>query len=155
MLRVTAAAFALLLVACLLRVAAGRKVLWAVAIALSLFAGFATATITERVSYSHSNWRKFEATGFTKSAGLKPKDNLVIAWDMEWGLRMAQTYEVYQGRVWYRDPRWQEIPKEATAIVTPLPEEGKAPESYWKDHPAEWYVSATSKAHGWMVWRRH
>ncbi|MEU6232733.1 phospholipid carrier-dependent glycosyltransferase [Kitasatospora sp. NPDC047058] len=154
MLRVTAAAFALLLVACLLRAAAGRKVLWVVAVAVGLLAAFATATITERVSYTHAKDRKFEATGFTKSAGLKPEDSLVIAWDMEWGLRMAQTYEVYQGRVWYRDPRWQELPKDATAIVTPLPEEGKAPESYWKDHPAEWYVAKTDKGHGWMLWRR-
>ncbi|MFE6052022.1 phospholipid carrier-dependent glycosyltransferase [Kitasatospora sp. NPDC056446] len=155
MARATMAAFALLLVAYLFRIAAGRKGLWAVTVGLALFAGFATATITERVSYSHSDWRKFEATGFTKEAGIKPKDNLVIAWDMEWGLRMAQTYEVYQGRVWYRDPRWQEIPQEATAIVTGLPAEGKSPESYWPDRPSAWYVDKVSTKNGWILWRKH
>ncbi|MEV7777866.1 hypothetical protein, partial [Kitasatospora sp. NPDC088351] len=139
-----------------LLLAGGRRVLWAVGISLALFAGFATATITEQVTYPHSDWRKFEATGFTKDAGIKPKDNLVIAWDMDGGLRMAQTYEVYQGRVWYRDPRWQPIPAEATAIVTPLPKDAKAaPESYWADHPAEWYVDRTNQQHGWMLWRKH
>ncbi|MFF7990025.1 hypothetical protein ACFZDG_09575 [Kitasatospora xanthocidica] len=155
MARATTAAFGLLLVAYLFRVAGGRKVLWAVTVALALFAGFATATITERVSYSHSNWRKFEATGFTKEAGIKRGDNLVVAWDMEWGLRMAQTYEVFPGRVWYKDPRWQELPAEATAIVTPLAAEGKTAESYWPNRPKEWYVAKESKKSGWIVWRKH
>ncbi|GHF48178.1 hypothetical protein GCM10018790_27380 [Kitasatospora xanthocidica] len=155
MARATVAAFALLLVGYLFRITAGRKGLWAVAVSLVLFAGFATATITERVSYSHSNYRKPEATGFTKEAGIKRGDNLVIAWDMEWGLRMAQTYEIFPGRVWYKDPRWQEVPAEATAIVTPLAAEGKAAESYWPNRPNEWYVAKESKKSGWIVWRKH
>ncbi|MFG2818812.1 hypothetical protein ACGFX4_05230 [Kitasatospora sp. NPDC048365] len=154
MARATAAAFALLLVAYLFRITAGRKGMWAVAVSLVLLAGFATATITERVSYPHSNWRKSEATGFTKEAGIKRGDNLVIAWDMEWGLRMAQTYEILQGRVWYRDPRWQPLPAEATVIVTPRAEEGKPAESYWPDRPKEWYVAKESKKNGWIIWRK-
>lgn len=154
MARATAAAFALLLVAYLFRLAAGRKGLWAVTVALALFAGIATATITERVSYSHSNWRKFQATGFTKEAGIRPKDNLVIGWDLDWGMRMAQTYEVYQGRVWYRDPRWQEIPAEATAIVTGGVPEGQTPESYWPNRPNVWHVDRVSKKNGWILWRK-
>jgi hypothetical protein len=155
MLRATLAAFALLLVAYLFRVTGGRKGLWAVTAALTLFAGFATATITERVSLGHSNWRKFEATGFTKEAGIKPKDNVILGWDLDWGTRMAQAYEVYQGRVWYKDPRWQGVPEEATVAVTGLPEEGKDPESYWPDRPKGWYVDRVVQKSGFMVWRKH
>ncbi|MFD0272448.1 phospholipid carrier-dependent glycosyltransferase [Kitasatospora sp. NPDC127111] len=154
MMRSSAAALIVLGAVVLLRLAGGRRVLWAVGLSLALFAGFATATITEQVSYPHSKWRKPLATGFTKAAGIKPKDNLVIAWDMDWSLRMAQSYEIYQGRVWYLDPRWQPMPKEATAIVTPAPEEGKASDSYWKDHPAEWYVDRVNKQQGFTIWRK-
>ncbi|WP_329488127.1 hypothetical protein OG618_16170 [Kitasatospora sp. NBC_01246] len=154
MMRSTAAAFIILGAVALMLVAGGRRVLWAVGLSLALFAGFATATITEQVAYPHSDWRKPLATGFTKAAGIKPKDNLVLAWDLDGSLRMAQAFEVYDGRVWYLDPRWQPVPAAATAMVTPLAEEGKAPESYWKEHPDEWYVERTNKQQGWMIWRK-
>ncbi|MEV7781143.1 hypothetical protein, partial [Kitasatospora sp. NPDC088351] len=138
-----------------LLLAGGRRVLWAVGISLALFAGFATATITEQLSYPHWKARKGSATGFTKSTGIKPGDNVVFAWDIDWALRGTQAFEVYQGRVWSRDPRWQSIPAEATAVVTPPPAEGKEPDSYWPNHPAEWYVEKFDRKQGWTLWRRH
>ncbi|MEV0537272.1 hypothetical protein, partial [Kitasatospora sp. NPDC050463] len=152
--RSSAAAFVILGAVVLLLVAGGRRVLWAVGLSLALFAGFATATITEQVAYPHSNWRKPLATGFTKSAGIKPTDKVVFAWDLDGGLRNAQAFEVYQGRVWYRDPRWQPVPPEATTLVTPPAPEGKAPDGYWPEHPAEWYVEKVDRAQGWTLWRR-
>ncbi|MGV9266974.1 hypothetical protein ACWDRR_20200, partial [Kitasatospora sp. NPDC003701] len=155
MMRSTAAAFIILGAIVMLLLAGGRRVLWAIGVSLLLFAGFATTTITEQITDPYTAWRKTYATDFTKAAGLKVKDNVVLAWDLDGSTRMAQAFEVYQGRVWYRDPRWQPVPAGATAIVTPLAEEGKAPESYWKDHPAEWYVERTNTQQGWMVWRKH
>ncbi|MGW2251874.1 phospholipid carrier-dependent glycosyltransferase [Kitasatospora sp. NPDC001660] len=155
MMRATAAAFVILAGVVLLLVAGGRKVLWAIGVSLSLFACFATVTITEQVSHPFSKVRKSSATGFTQAAGLKPKDNLVIAWDMDWSLRMAQPYEVYQGRVWYLDPRWQKVPAEATAIVTPLPGDNKPAEAYWPDRPSQWYVDRTNTKENWIIWRKH
>ncbi|MEE1828905.1 phospholipid carrier-dependent glycosyltransferase [Streptomyces sp. BE20] len=155
MMRSTTAAFIILGAVVMLLLAGGRKVLWAVGLSLALFAGFATTTITEQITDPYTSWRKTYATGFTKAAGIKPKDNVVLAWDLDGSTRMAQAYEVYLGRVWYRDPRWQPVPPQANVIVTPLPEEGKAPEAYWHDHPEQWYVERVNKGQGWMVWRKH
>ncbi|MEU9048441.1 MULTISPECIES: hypothetical protein [unclassified Kitasatospora] len=60
----------------------------------------------------------------------------VFAWDVEWSLHSTQAFEVYQGRVRYRDPRRQPVPAEATVLVTPLPSAGQPPEAYWPGHPA-------------------
>ncbi|MFB6891229.1 phospholipid carrier-dependent glycosyltransferase [Kitasatospora sp. NPDC056327] len=152
--RTSAAAFIVLGALVMFLLAGGRRVLWAAGVSLALLGGFATTTITEQITDPYTAWRKTFATDFTKAAGIKPKDNVVLAWDIDGSIRMAQAYQVYQGRVWYRDPRWQPLPKEATMIATPLAEEGKAPESYWKDHPGEWYVERVDKQRGWMIWRK-
>ncbi|MFE6872528.1 phospholipid carrier-dependent glycosyltransferase [Kitasatospora sp. NPDC057692] len=152
--RTTAAAFIILGAIVMFRYAGGRRVLWATGISLALFGAFATTTITEQITDPYTAWRKTYATDFTKAAGIKSTDNAVLAWDIEGNIRMAQAFEVYKGRVWYRDPRWQPVPAEATLIATPLPEAGKAPESYWKDHPAEWYVERVDQKRGFMVWRK-
>lgn len=154
MVRASAAALVIFCAVLLVRTAGGRRAFWAVGVSLALFAGFASATITERVSQPHSAWRKPLATGFTQSAGLRPDDSVVFAWDLDWTLRTTQTFEVYQGRVWYRDPRWQPIPPAATALVTPLPEQGRAPEAYWPAHPADWYVDRVDAQHNWALWRK-
>ncbi|MEU6239166.1 hypothetical protein, partial [Kitasatospora sp. NPDC047058] len=154
MLRSTAAALAVLGAAVLLRLAGGSRVLWALGLSLTLFAGFATAAVTEAVARPHAQWRKGLATGFTQSSGLRPDDSVVFAWDVDGNLRGAQAFEVYRGRVWYRDPRWQPVPAEATAMVTPLPAEGGAPDAYWPGHPAEWYVEKVDRQQQFTVWRR-
>ncbi|MFJ9948419.1 hypothetical protein [Kitasatospora sp. NPDC091207] len=152
--RSSAAAFVILGAVVLLLVAGGRRVVWAVGLSLALFAGFATATIAEQVSHPHANYRKPLATGFTKASGVKSTDNVVFAWDVDGGLRNAQAFEVYQGRVWYRDPRWQPVPAEATVLVTPPAPEGRAADGYWPEHPAEWYVAKVNRAQGWAIWRK-
>ncbi|WP_329491638.1 hypothetical protein OG618_34930 [Kitasatospora sp. NBC_01246] len=152
--RSSVAAFVVLGAVVLFLAAGGRRVLWAIGLSLALFAGFATATITEQVSYPHANYRKPLATGFTKASGIKPTDNVVLAWDLDGGLRNAQAFEVYRGRVWYRDPRWQPVPAEATVLVTPAAPEGKATDGYWPEHPAEWYVAKENRAQGWALWRK-
>ncbi|MBP0451027.1 phospholipid carrier-dependent glycosyltransferase [Kitasatospora sp. RG8] len=155
MFRATAAALVILGAVVLLRAAGGRPVLWAIGLSLALFAAFATSTITAQVTGPHAKWRKAQATGFTRTAGLKPDDNVVFAWDVEWSLRAAQAFEVYRGRVWYRDPRWQPVPAEATVLVTPLPAPGQRPEEYWPGHPAGWYVEQADTQQNWALWRRH
>ncbi|MGW2545874.1 hypothetical protein ACWC5I_34575 [Kitasatospora sp. NPDC001574] len=154
MVRASTAALVIFCAVLLIRTAGGRRAFWAVGVSLVLFAGFATATITERVSQPHSAWRKPLATGFTHSAGLKPDDSVVFVWDLEWTLRTTQTFEVYRGRVWYLDPRWQPLPPAATAVVTPLPGQGQEPEAYWPAHPAGWYVDRTDTQQNWALWRK-
>ncbi|MFC9325326.1 hypothetical protein [Kitasatospora sp. NPDC057015] len=153
MVRATVAAMVVLAVVVLMRAAGGLRVLWGIGLSLVLFGAFATATVTDHVTYPHSKVRKASATGFTKAAGIVRGDSVVLAWDLDWGLRMAQAYEVYNGRIWVRDPRWQEVPAQATVVVTPL-EPGRSPEALWDNHPAEWYVAAVSEKEHWVVWRR-
>ncbi|MFB6894388.1 phospholipid carrier-dependent glycosyltransferase [Kitasatospora sp. NPDC056327] len=151
--RATAAALVVLTAVVLMLLAGGRRVLWAAGVALAMFAAFATVTITEQVTRPHHEVRASTASGFNRAAAVKPEDNVVFAWDIYWPLRSTQAWEVYEGRVWYRDPRWQPVPAEATAVVTPLPEQGRA-EDYWPGHPAEWYVDRTSTEYKWAVWRK-
>ncbi|WP_327677878.1 hypothetical protein [Kitasatospora sp. NBC_00458] len=154
MMRSTMAAFAVVAAAVLLLLAGGRRVLWAVGVSLALFAVVATTTINQQITIPHSEEREYAGTGFTKLAGVKRGDNVVLAWDLDWGLRMAQSFEVYQGRTWWRDPSWQPVPDEATMVVTPLPKDGGSPESKWSNHPDNWYVKKVIKEHGWVVWRK-
>lgn len=154
MLRSTSAALVVLGATVLLRLTGGRRVAWALGLSLAMFAGFATATVTEAVAHPHSKWRKGLATGFTQSSGLRPDDSVVFAWDVDGFLRGTQAFEVYQGRIWYRDPRWQPLPAEATAMITPAPAEDAAPDGYWSGHPAEWRVEKVDRQQNFTVWRR-
>ncbi|MFI6153388.1 hypothetical protein ACIBCA_11905 [Kitasatospora sp. NPDC051170] len=154
MLRSTFAAFVILAGVVLMLVTGGRKVLWALGVSLALFACFSTFTISSQITHPYANDRKAGATGFTKAAGIRPGDNVVFAWDVDWNIRSTQAYEVMPGRMWSRDPRWQEVPAETTAIVTPLPAAGMPPESYWADRPNVWYVDRVNEGGKWMVWRK-
>ncbi|MGW1175685.1 hypothetical protein ACWD4P_18445 [Kitasatospora sp. NPDC002543] len=152
--RTCAAVVLLLGAAVLVRNAGGRRALGALGVSLALFAAFATTTITAQVARPHSEGREGLATGFTRAAGIKADDNVVFAWDIDWSLRAAQTFEVYRGRVWSRDPRWQPVPAEANVMVLPLPAAGLPPEAYWPGHPADWYVERSNTAQNWAVWHR-
>nr|BFD91378.1 hypothetical protein KitaXyl93_27380 [Kitasatospora sp. Xyl93] len=152
--RASAAALVVLGGVVLLRGAGGRRVLGALGVSLALFAAFATVTITAQVAQPHSVGREGLATGFTRSSGIDQDDDVVFAWDVDWSLRAAQTFEVYRGRVWFRDPRWQPVPAEANVMVLPLPEAGRPPEAYWPDHPADWYVERFDAQQNWAVWHR-
>ncbi|MBT2445885.1 hypothetical protein J7F03_02025 [Streptomyces sp. ISL-43] len=152
----TIAGALLVLGACVLfRLAGGRRVIWAVAVSLALFATYATATVTSNVAGPYIEYRKPLAIGFTESTGLKPGENLVMDWDVDWGLRMAQTYEVYEGRVWTRDlEHGEEPPAQADAAVLQLTSKDAKAEDTWLRAPAGWYVAKADKTHGWVLWRR-
>ncbi|MFE6503474.1 hypothetical protein [Kitasatospora sp. NPDC057738] len=138
----------------LVRNSGGRRVLGALGVSLALFAAFATSTITAQVARPHAVGREGLATGFTRASGITADDNVVFAWDVDWALRATQTFEVYRGRVWFRDPRWQPVPAEANVMVLPLPEAGRPPEAYWPGHPADWYVERFDAGQNWAVWHR-
>ncbi|MFJ6622248.1 hypothetical protein ACIQOW_32295 [Kitasatospora sp. NPDC091335] len=154
MLRTSAAALIVLGAVVMVRNAGGRRMLRVLGVSLALFAAFATTTITTQVARPHSVGREGLATGFTRASGISQDDNVVFAWDIDWSLRAVQTFEVYRGKVWSRDPRWQPVPAEANAMVLPLPGAGKQAEAYWPDHPADWYVERVDARQNWAVWRR-
>ncbi|BAJ28980.1 MULTISPECIES: hypothetical protein [Kitasatospora] len=154
MVRTTAAALIVLGFFVLLRMAGGRRVVWALTSALCAFALYATTTLDENIVDNSFTYNGYMATGFTKDAGLKPGDNLVMEWDVEWGIRMAQTYEVYPGRVWTRSLSYGDpIPEQANVALVPAAADGD-PAKSWPKAPAGWKVDKVNKLHGWVLWRK-
>ncbi|WP_327254484.1 hypothetical protein [Streptomyces sp. NBC_01244] len=152
--RTIAGALLVFAVCVLFRLAGGRRVVWAVAVSLSLFAIYATTAVTSNVAEPHTKQRKAAATGFTTSAGLRPGENLVMDPSANWDLRMAQGYEVYDGRVWTRDLRHGEQPPAAAdAAVLGLTPKDARPQDSWPTAPAGWYAAAVNTTHGWVLWR--
>ncbi|MEV6685610.1 hypothetical protein AB0N28_09740 [Streptomyces sp. NPDC051130] len=149
----TIAGALLVLGACvMLRIAGGRRVMWAVVVSLALFGAYATTAVTSNVAEPFAQLRKPLATGFSKASGLEPGENLVMDQEVDWGLRMAQSYMVYHGRVWTRDlQKGEQIPAKADAAVLPL-KEGK-PQDTWSKAPEGWRVVKVDKRHGWVLWR--
>ncbi|WP_354641033.1 hypothetical protein [Kitasatospora camelliae] len=158
---------ALIAVVCVaLRLSGGRRVVAALGAGLLGFALLATTTITDEVADRHYGDRKFAGTGFIKEAGLKRGDNLVMDWDNDWDIRMAQPYEVYWGRVWTTDLKHGATPPPSATVAlfrlpAAEPKDPKDPDGpkavnpadSWKQVPAGWYVDKVSWKHGWVVWR--
>ncbi|MET9851793.1 hypothetical protein ABZY57_02380 [Streptomyces sp. NPDC006450] len=152
--RTTAGALLVFAVCVLFRLAGGRRAVWAVAVSLALFAAYATTAVTWNVAEPHTKEREAAATGFTRSAGLEPGENLVMDPSADWDLRMAQGYEVYDGRVWTRDLKHGEPPPAAAdAAVLGLKAKDARPQDTWPLAPAGWYVAEVDEAHGWVLWR--
>ncbi|MFF1870025.1 hypothetical protein [Kitasatospora herbaricolor] len=153
--RTMAGAFLVLGLCVLMRVAGGRRVMWALTASLCAFALYATSTVSDNVAEKHAKDRRYEATGFTKDAGIRKGDSVVLGDDVEWGLRMAQAYEVYWGRVWTQDLKDGGTPRAgATAVLLKLPEPYATPESSWPGAPAGWEVDRVSIKHSWVLWRK-
>ncbi|GAA2786212.1 hypothetical protein GCM10010441_09020 [Kitasatospora paracochleata] len=170
--RATEVAVVIAVLFVLFRVAGGRQVIWVLGLGLTALAFLATTVITAEVAKPHYDTRKFAATGFIKDAGIKRTDNLVMDWDNDWGMRMAQPYEVYWGRVWTTDLKGGTTPPaQATVALLRLPTvDPKAPDAprdprdpkdphavnpadSWKLAPAGWYVDKVSWKDGWVLWR--
>ncbi|WP_188301640.1 hypothetical protein [Streptomyces sp. CBMA156] len=152
--RTTVGALAVLAACLLLRVAGGRRIVAAVVGCVTVFAAYATVTITDNVAEPHSRTRSYEAVGLVKEAGLHKGDNLILDWDFDWGARMALAYEVYWGRVWTDNVKGGNNPPEtATAMLLKLGE-GVAPEATWPKPEPGWHVAKYSREHGWVLWRK-
>ncbi|MBV6696432.1 hypothetical protein [Kitasatospora aureofaciens] len=152
--RTTAGALAVLGACLLLRAAGGRRVVAAVVGCLTVFTAYATVVITDNVAEPHTKTRKYEAVGLAKEAGLTKGDNLIMDWDLDWGTRMALSFEVYWGRVWTNNVKGGNAPQEqANTVLLTLPKDA-SPESSWPKPPAGWHVAKYSKDRGWVLWRK-
>lgn len=155
--RATAGALMVVGFCVLLRVAGGRRVVWALGAGLACLALYATTTVTSNVVAPTFAGHKYIATGFDKDAGIKPGDNLVMEWDVDWNMRMAQTYEIYPGRVWTTSLRYGDAPPaQANVALLPLPSEGPDadPAKSWPKAPAGWKVVKEDKDNNWVLWRK-
>ncbi|MEU8760118.1 hypothetical protein [Streptomyces sp. NPDC048659] len=157
-LRTTAAAFAVLCAVVLVRALTSRQALWS-GLALTLFAGVATVTITARISDPYSEGARIDAVRFAERTGLRLDDNVVFGWGIDRPVRRVQAYQIYLGRVWYLNPRYHPVPPAATALVLPLPlpRAGRypPPESAWPRPSPPWFIERVDPQRRWTVWRRH
>ncbi|WP_316523502.1 hypothetical protein [Kitasatospora brasiliensis] len=154
MARTTVAAVMVLAACLLLRVAGGRRVVAAVVGCVTMFAAYATVTITNNVSEPHAKARKYEAVGLAKEAGLRKGDNLVMDWDLDWDTRMSLTYEVYWGRVWTDNVKAGNTPPERANTFLVTLGKDVAPEDSWPKPAPGWHVAKFDKDRGWVLWRK-
>ncbi|MEV6682274.1 hypothetical protein AB0N09_36250 [Streptomyces erythrochromogenes] len=155
--RTTAVALAVLAAVLLLRlVGGGRRVALtcgAIGLALAVFAGFATVSITEHVTKPWISWRSGDATGFLQAAGIRRGDRLVMDAGLRWETRMAMSFEVLDGRVWTRElVKGQAAPEGATVAVLPFAGKGPAQDS-WPAAAPGWHLDRDVRANGYVVWR--
>ncbi|MFJ7245964.1 hypothetical protein ACIQWA_15110 [Kitasatospora sp. NPDC098652] len=154
--RTTFGALAVLAACLLLRVAGGRRIVAAVVACLAVFAAYATVTVTNNIAESHSKFRKYEAVGLAKEAGLGKGDNVVLDWDLEWGSRMSLAFEVYWGRVWTSNVKNGNTPPESAnaILLTVSKDPGTKPESSWQKPLPGWHVAKYNMDRGWVLWRK-
>ncbi|MFI2607081.1 hypothetical protein [Kitasatospora sp. NPDC018619] len=156
MVRTSFGALAVLAACLLLRVAGGRRVVAAVVGCVALFAVYATVAVTDNVSEPHAKFRKYQAVGVAKEAGLRKGDNVVLDMDLDWDTRMAMAYEVYWGRVWSDDLKdGSNPPERATAYLAATSSRKDAPpEASWPYPKPGWHIAKYNKDRGWVLWRR-
>ncbi|MFJ9770117.1 hypothetical protein ACIRVF_02620 [Kitasatospora sp. NPDC101157] len=154
--RTTFGALAVLAACLLLRVAGGRRVVAAVVACLAVFAAYATVTVTNNIADSHSKFRKYEAVGLAKEAGLGKGDNVILDWDLDWGVRMSLAFEVYWGRVWTSNVKYGNTPPEKAnaMLLTVSKDKGATPQSSWPKPLPGWHVAKYDMDRGWVLWRK-
>ncbi|MFA7766992.1 ArnT family glycosyltransferase [Streptomyces sp. NPDC048723] len=127
----------------------------AVAVALAVFAGWATVAITNNVTQPNHDWRYADGTGFLKTAGLRPGDQLVMDRAFRWETRVTLGYEVVDGRVWTRALIVnEEPPAEANVAVLALFDDAAPPADSWRRVPAGWHVDRHVPEYDFVIWRR-
>ncbi|MEK2489476.1 hypothetical protein WN990_07940 [Kitasatospora purpeofusca] len=152
--RTTLAALLVLGACLLLRFAGGRRVVWAVTLCVALFATFATLTITDQIAQPHYKYRKWEAVGIVKDAGLKKTDNVIMDWDLDWSIRMSLPFEIYEGRVWSNNVKAGNAPQDSANAVLLRLYKDVQPEKSWPSPPAGWQLAKYDQNKEWVLWRK-
>ncbi|MEU9237263.1 hypothetical protein [Streptomyces subrutilus] len=122
--RTTVIALLVLAVVLLLRLLAGNRraalATGAAGLSLAVFAGVASAAITERITEPRTEGTRQIAAGFIEAAGIRPGDRMVMDDGLVWEIRATMTFMVLDGRAWSR-PLNKNAPVPAQADVAVLP----------------------------------
>ncbi|MGW6704875.1 hypothetical protein ACWGDE_08285 [Streptomyces sp. NPDC054956] len=157
--RTTAVALIAFAVLLLLRLLGGdrRAVLatGAAGVALALFAGWGTATITDHVTKPWTKGRYSDGTGFIEDAGIRPGDRLVMDKGAKWEIRTTLAFEVLDGRVWTRALLTKDAPPaDADVALLPLHDKTAPAADSWRNAPAGWHVDRDVRKDEYVIWRR-
>jgi hypothetical protein len=123
---------------------------WAVGIAaVSLVA---LAQLTSHVSQATEPTRAPRTTGFVAASRLKPGDQIAVASNVNYWVRVPQAFEVWWTELEFFKPG-QPLPAGTTVVETGWPT-GQPVRASWAEAPAGWRIVASNQAAGWIVWRK-
>jgi hypothetical protein len=120
----------------------------------------AVAQMTSHVSRAATPAQAQGTTGFVAAAGLKPGDQIAVAFtagpdlpatDVGYWLWAPQAFEVSWTELEFFNPA-QAPPAGVNVVETGWPA-GQPASAGWPDAPAGWRIVASSRAGGWVVWR--
>ena len=122
----------------------------------------AVAQITSHVSQAAEPAQAAGTTGFVAAGGLKPGDQIAVASngpgqpvaanDVSYVLWAPQAFEVWWTELEFFNPA-QPPPAGINVVETGWPA-GQPAQASWPQAPAGWRIVASSRAGGWVVWRK-
>jgi len=120
----------------------------------------AVTQMTSHVSQANTLAQAQSTTGFVAAAGLKPPDQIAVAFtvgitlpatDVPYFLWAPQAFEVSWAELQFFNPA-QAPPAGVNVVETGWPA-GQPASAGWPHHPAGWRIVASNQAAGWVAWR--
>ena len=93
------------------------------------------------------------ASEMTVADGLKPGEQVALAYGISGDLRLAQTFEVSSAPVQFFHPLHQ-LPPVGVTVVDAVWPTGQPAQASWPNAPAGWRVVAANRVGSWVVWRK-
>jgi hypothetical protein len=112
----------------------------------------ALAQLTSRVSQATEPTRAPRTTGFVAASGLKPGDQIAVASNLNYWVRVPQAFEVWWTKLEFFNPG-RPLPAGTTVVETGWPT-GQPARTGWPQAPTGWRIAASNQATGWVVWRK-
>ncbi len=112
----------------------------------------ALAQLTSHVSQATEPTRAPRTTGFVAASRLKPGDQIAVASNVNYWVRVPQAFEVWWTELEFFNPG-QPLPAGTTVVETGWPT-GRPARAGWPQAPTGWRIAASNQAAGWVVWRK-
>jgi hypothetical protein len=112
----------------------------------------ALAQLTSHVSQATEPTRAPRTTGFMTASGLRPGDQIAVASNVDYWVRVPQAFQVWWTAMELFTPG-QPLPAGTTVVETGWPA-GQPAQATWPQAPAGWQIAAANHATGWVVWRK-
>jgi hypothetical protein len=122
----------------------------------------AVTQMTSHVSQANTPAQAESTTGFLAATGLKPGDQIAVAFtvgsniipatEVPYYLWAPQAFEVSWTELEFFNPA-QPPPARVNVVETGWPT-GKPASAGWPNHPAGWRIVASNQSAGWVAWRK-
>jgi hypothetical protein len=121
----------------------------------------AVTQMTSHVSQAATPAQAQSTTGFVAASGLKPGDQIAVAFtaggrlpanDIPYFYWAPQAFEVSWTELEFFNPA--QAPQAGVNVVETGWPTGKPASAGWPNHPAGWRIVASNQATGWVTWRK-